>query len=175
MQDLGSRIIMGEPDWDLVEQSVNRFPEKPKRDIVATDGQKVTLGDTTVTLVATPGHTPGTFSAFFEVKDNGKPLTVAYSGGTAFNFVNTIENFETYIASQRKMGQMAAATGATIVMSNHTEFDNAVPKVKAIAARKPGEAHPFEVGKEQVARYFQVTEACAQVARLKLEQAAAKL
>lgn len=174
MQEMGSRIVMGEPDWELVEKSVNRFPEKPKRDMVAADGQKVTLGDTTVTLVATPGHTPGTFSAFFEVKDGGKPLTVAYSGGTAFNFVNTVENFDTYIASQRKMGQMAATAGATIVMSNHTEFDNAVLKIKAIAARKPGEPHPYEVGKDLVARYFKVTEECAQVARLKLVQAAAK-
>ena len=33
----------------------------PKRDIVAKDGMKITLGDRTVTLWLTPGHTPGTF------------------------------------------------------------------------------------------------------------------
>jgi len=62
MQDrFKSRIVMGGPDWELIEGSVNRFPNgKPKRDIVATDGQKITLGDTSVTLVATPGHTEGT-------------------------------------------------------------------------------------------------------------------
>src|SRR5262245_52972652 len=55
MQDrFGSRIVMGGPDWEYVEQSVNRFPNgKPKRDIAATDGQKITLGDASVTLVAT--------------------------------------------------------------------------------------------------------------------------
>ena len=70
---------------------------KPKRDIVATDGQKITLGDASVTLVPTPGHTPGTLSMLFQVKDNGKPLTVAYSGGTAFNFPNDVPHFDTYI------------------------------------------------------------------------------
>jgi hypothetical protein len=45
----------------------------PRRDIVAQDGQKLTLGDTTVTLVFTPAHTESTFSLFFQVKDNGKP------------------------------------------------------------------------------------------------------
>src|SRR6195256_2142810 len=52
MQDrVGARLIMGGPDWEMIEQSVNRFPNgKPKRDIVAMDGQKITLGDTTVTL-----------------------------------------------------------------------------------------------------------------------------
>jgi glyoxylase-like metal-dependent hydrolase (beta-lactamase superfamily II) len=43
MQDrFGSRIVMGEPDWRFVENSVNRYSQgetsvKPKRDIVAQD------------------------------------------------------------------------------------------------------------------------------------------
>ena len=129
------------------------------------------LGDASVTLVHTPGHTPGTLSMIFEVKDGGKPLTVAYSGGTAFNFVNTVPNFDTYIASQRKMAAAAANAKATVLMSNHSEFDNAVTKIRTIAARQQGEPHPFEIGAEAVARYFRVTEGCAQVARLKLIQA----
>src|SRR6202166_2355751 len=99
MQDrFKSHIVMGGPDWDSVEKSVNQYPNgKPKRDIVATDGGKVTLGDTSVTLALTPGHTAGTVSVFFQVKDNGRPLTVAYSGGTAFNFPNDVPHFDTYI------------------------------------------------------------------------------
>jgi len=167
-----SRIIMGGPDWDMVEKSVNQYPNgKPKRDIAVTEGQKVTLGDGSVTIVPTPGHTPGTLSMLFEVKDNGKPLTVAYSGGTAFNFVNDVPHFDTYIASQRKMGAAAAQANVTVLMSNHSEFDNAVSKIKMMAARKPGELHPFEIGAAAVSRYFKVTDECAQVARLKLLQA----
>ena len=165
----GVRIVMGGPDWDSIEKSVNGYPQgKPKRDIVAQDGQKITVGDNTVTIVLTPGHTPGTLSMVFSVKDKGKPINVAYSGGTAFNFPSTVPNFDVYIASQRKMGKAAADSNATILMSNHTEFDSAVPKIRAIAARKPGEPHPFEVGKDVVQRYFKVTEECAQAQRLRL-------
>jgi metallo-beta-lactamase class B len=165
----GSRIVMGAPDWEMIERSQNQYPNgKPKRDIVAQDGQKITLGDTSVTLVSTPGHTPGTTSMIFQVKDNGKPITVAYNGGTAFNFPNDVPHFDIYIASQRKMGAAAAAAGATILMTNHSEFDNAVSKVKMIAGRKPGEASPFELGSEAVGRYFKVSEECAQLARWKL-------
>jgi len=173
MQDrFHSRLVMGAPDWDSIEKSQNQYPHgKPKRDIVAADGQKITLGDSSVTLIATPGHTPGTLSMIFQVKDNGRPLTVAYSGGTAFNFVNDVPHFDTYINSQRKMAEAAARAGATILMSNHSEFDNAVTKIKLMAARKPGEPHPFEIGRDAVARYFKVTDECAQVARLKLQQA----
>ena len=170
-----SRLVLGAPDWEMIEKSVNQYPQgKPKRDIVGTDGQKITLGDTTVTLVATPGHTPGTLSMIFQVKDNGTPLTVAYSGGTAFNFPNDVPHFDTYIASQRKISAAAAAANATVLMTNHSEFDNAVTKIKLMAARKAGEPHPFEVGRDAVGRYFKVMEECAQVARLKLLQAAPK-
>ena len=172
MQDRGARIIMGGPDWDMIEHQVHRFPNgKPKRDMVATDGQKVTLGDTSVTLIATPGHTPGTMSMIFQVKDHGKPLTVAYNGGTAFNFPNDVPHFDTYIASQRKMAKAAADAGATILMTNHSEFDNAVTKIKMMAARKPGEPSPFEIGADAVQRYFKVTETCAELARWRLQHA----
>src|SRR5258708_31928466 len=160
MQDrFKSHIIMGGPDWDSIEKSVNGYPEgKPKRDIVADDGQKLTLGDTTVTILTTPGHTPGTLSMTFPVKDHGRTLYVAYSGGTAFNFPSTVPNFDIYIQSQRKMAAAAAAANATILMSNHSEFDGAISKIKMLASRKAGEPHPFEVGQEAVARYFRVSE-----------------
>jgi metallo-beta-lactamase class B len=127
-----------------------------------------------VTLVATPGHTPGTTSMIFTVKDNGKPLTVAYNGGTAFNFVNDVPHFDIYINSQRKMAAAAAAANATVLMTNHSEFDNAVTKIKTIGARKAGEPHPFELGTETVGRYFKVTDECAQLARFKLQERPAK-
>ena len=170
MQDrFGSRIVIGEGDWEMIEKSVNSFPNgKPKRDIVAMDGQKITLGDRTVTLVLMPGHTPGTVSMIFQVKDNGTPLTVAFSGGTEFNFVNDVPHFDTYINSARKFAAAAAAAGATILMTNQSEFDNAASKIRMLADRRPGEPHPLNLGRDAVQRYFKVFDECAQVARLKL-------
>jgi len=170
MQDrYKSHIIMGGPDWDSIEKSVKGYPEgKPKRDIVADDGQKLTLGDTTVTILTTPGHTPGTLSMIFPVKDHGRTLNVAYAGGTAFNFPSTVPNFDIYIQSQKKMAAAAAAANATILMTNHSEFDYATTKIKLLGVRKTGEPHPYEIGKEAVARYFTVTDECAQAQRLKV-------
>ena len=140
----GTRVIMGAADWDAIIKANNMPGGVPKRDIVATDGQKLTLGDQTVTIIATPGHTLGTLSFLFPVKDNGKTLTVAYSGGTAFNFPRTAQNFAIYEASQKKMAAAAAAAGATILMSNHTEFDRAWDRVRAAQVpRAAGEPHPY--------------------------------
>jgi metallo-beta-lactamase class B len=164
----GAHVIMGAPDW---ESTLQRPPSSaggvPKRDIVVTDTQKLTLGDTTITIVPTPGHTPGTLSVIFPVKDRGRALTVAYSGGTAFNFPRAAENFQIYENSQKRMAQAAAEAGASILMTNHTEFDGAYDKVRiAQLPRAAGEPHPYEIGAAAVARYFTVTADCAESQRL---------
>jgi metallo-beta-lactamase class B len=171
----GPRVVMGGPDWDLVAKYPNRYKTMaPKRDIVASDGMKITLGETTVTIWLTPGHTPGTLSYTFPVLDRGRPVNVAYSGGTAFNFVNNtpdpgIQNFQTYIDSQKHMAAKAAAIGATVLLSNHSEFDNAFNKNRMLAGRGNG-PHPYEIGADWVQRYFQVMQGCARAAQLRLEQ-----
>lgn len=170
-----ARVVMGAPDWETVAKYPNRFKTMaPKRDIVATDGMTITLGGTAVTIWHTPGHTPGTLSYTFTVSDRGRPVSVAYSGGTAFNFVNNtpdpgIRNFQTYIDSQRKMAEKAAAVRATVLLSNHSEFDNAVNKNRMLAGRGNG-PHPYEIGTDWVQRYFQVMQGCARAAQLRLEQ-----
>ena len=165
-QRFHAHIIMGGPDWDAIEKAHPMPGGTPKRDMVATDGEKLALGDTTVTIVFTPGHTLGTLSLLFQVKDQGKPLNVVYSGGTAFNNQFDAERFQMYIASQRKLARLAADSSATVLLSNHSEFDDAYTKARLLATRKPGEPNPFEVGSESVARYFTTTDECAQAASL---------
>ena len=169
LQDrFGTRVVMGGPDWDLIEKNVNIPGGVPKRDIIGMDGQKITLGDTSVSLVSTPGHTFGTLSMIFTVKDRGRPLTVAYSGGTAFNFPKDAARYDTYIASQQKMAEAAKAAGATILMSNHSEFDDAWDRGRLVRLRRTGEPHPYELGNDAVQRYFTMTSECAMAAREKL-------
>jgi len=171
----GARVVMGAPDWDTVEKYPNRYKTMaPKRDIVATDGMKIALGGRTVTIWTTPGHTPGTLSYTFTALDRGRTVNIAYSGGTAFNFVNNtpnpgIRNFQTYIDSQKKMAQKAAAVHATVLLSNHSEFDDAYNKNRMLAGRGAG-PHPYEVGEESVQRYFTVMQNCARAAQIRLEQ-----
>ena len=174
----GAQVVMGGPDWDLVKQYPNRYKTMaPKRNITATDGMKLTLGDTTVTIWLTPGHTDGTLSYIFTVFDKGRPLQVAYSGGTAFNFPTNppelgIRAFQSYMESQKRMAQKAAAAGATVLLSNHSEFDNAYNRNRMLAGRGEG-PHPYVLGTEWVQRYFQVMQDCARASQLDLEQRAA--
>jgi metallo-beta-lactamase class B len=161
LQDhFGTRIILSAADWDLFESNT-AASARPKRDMVATDGQKLTLGDTTLTLHLTPGHTPGTISTLIPVKDNGQSHLLAEWGGTAFNFTRNRSNFQTYIDSAKRFSEIVAKAGADGIISNHTNYDGSKIKQPALGTRKAGERHPYIVGNDSVRRYLKVAEECA--------------
>ncbi len=167
-----AKVVMGAPDWDsTLQRPATAAGGVPKRDIaVGPEGTKITLGDTTVNVVATPGHTQGTLSYLFPVKDGARSLVVAYSGGTAFNFPRLAQNFAIYRDGAKKMGEAAKAAGATILMTNHTEFDRAYDRARlAQLPRAAGEKHPYETDAATVQRYFEMTGLCAESQRLSME------
>jgi metallo-beta-lactamase class B len=169
-EKFGTRIVMSAADWDFAEASTRLPAEiKPKRDVVAADGSKLTLGNTTLTLHLTPGHTPGTISTIFTVQDGGQTHTVATWGGTSFNFQPSPQAFQTYINSAVSYEDVVKAAKPDIILSNHTIFDGSLPKFAALAARKPGDPHPFVVGQDSVQRYVKVAEECARGQLLKLK------
>ncbi len=163
-----TRIILGAPDWDLLERNT-RTPQ-PRRDIIATDGQHLTLGETTATLYLTPGHTPGTISTLVPVTDGGRPHLAAAWGGTAFNFPRTPENFKTYIASAERFRDIVTKAGADVLIANHTNFDGSKVKIPALATRRRGDPHPYVIGTDAVQRYLTVAAECAKAALVALQE-----
>lgn len=165
LQDrFGARVVLGNGDWELIERSKTKPGGTPKRDITITDGQKITLGDTTVTAISTPGHTPGGYGLIFKAFDRGRPVTVAYASGTAFSSY-TRSWFDAFVVSLKKMADAASASGATVLLSNHTAFDDAWTKARLAAWRPAGASNPFEVGADAVKNYFTVMEQCSLAAR----------
>ena len=150
---------MSAGDWEMIAASRN--PNKPTRDQVVTDGQKLTLGDTTLTFTLTPGHTPGTVSTLIPVKDNGTPHLVAEWGGTGFNFPRAAETFKTYAASAEKFKDIATRAGADALISNHSNPDGSKMKIPALALRRPGDPHPYVIGAKAVQDYLTVAGECA--------------
>jgi len=170
-KQFGAKVVMGAPDWESTLQRPATAPGGvPTRDVaVGADGMKLTVGDTTIDLVATPGHTPGTLSYVFPVKDQGRTVVVAYSGGTLTGAFGTNgARWDEYIESQKRISKAAADAGATVILSNHSEYDNAYTKARLISAkREAGENHPFVVGANGVQRYFTVMIECATASKLR--------
>ena len=170
----GVVIVYGTGEWPSVLARTVPHATRSGPENDGTDGRVITVGDVSLKIITMPGHTPGTISFLFEFEDNGEKIKVAYPGGTAISFTGTAATYDQYIGSARKFAQAAAAFGATALMSNHTEFDNAYYKAFTAEARREGRKglwddvpNPFDVGQREVVNYFAVVELCAMAAKLR--------
>ncbi|MGD8870664.1 MAG: MBL fold metallo-hydrolase [Gemmatimonadota bacterium] len=170
LQQYGARIVMGEADWDMYENSDAGYL-KATRDIVATDGMEIELGDHVVRTYLTPGHTHGTISSIFTVHDHGEPHVVALWGGTLFNFRDSPEDprrdrLVDYEQSARHFREVASEAGADIILSNHPPYDGSTVKIPMLAERATGDPHPYVLGADAVGRFLTVAEECAVATRI---------
>jgi metallo-beta-lactamase class B len=155
----GARLLMTATDWDMVERDNPRW--KPKRDLPITDGQTLTLGDTTLTMYVTPGHTNGTVSTLIPLRDGATAHVAALWGGTLFNFGPDAARFAAYQSSAARMRDLATAAGADVLLSNHTDYDGSKIKLPALKTRAAGAPNPYVVGTDSVRRYLTVANECA--------------
>lgn len=80
-------------------------PEVEKRgyfkpDLLIDDGDRLTLGNTTIVFMVTPGHTKGTLSFFFHTTLDGKTYRVGSFGGAGVN--SLVRSFPTFYESCRE-------------------------------------------------------------------------
>ena len=176
LQQRGARVVMSADDWELLATDPGRWP-KAKKDIVATDGYKLTLGDTTLVLHHTPGHTLGTISTVIPLKDGNRTHTAVLWGGTGFNWRSGSSRYitparpakfwyEQYANSARKLRDIATKAGADVLLSNHPQYDGTKAHLAALTRRRPGDAHPYVVGNDSVTRFLTVAEECAKAGPL---------
>ena len=158
----GARVVMGAADYDLLDR--NNPAWKPKRDLVATDGMRLTLGDFTMTLHLTPGHTEGTISTIFPVRDGNRQHMVATWGGTSFNFGRLRPRLLSYADQAARFRGLVEKANAEVILSNHPGMDGTHPRIAALRTRAAGQPHPFVVGNAVVQRYLRGVEQCAHAA-----------
>jgi metallo-beta-lactamase class B len=162
-QKYGSRIVASDADWTMMETKLEfdtpLWGRPPKRDVSVVDGDKVTLGDTSVEILITPGHTMGTISPIFDVRSGSEKHRAMLWGGTGFNFGKKPERMQAYIDASARARDVAKEQGVDVFISNHNQFDRAVEK---LAAKTPDGANPFVLGAPTVQRALTVMNECAQ-------------
>jgi metallo-beta-lactamase class B len=170
-----ARIVMSEADWTVMVKSNEPNELKAKKDMVATDGMKLTLGDTTITLYLTPGHTPGTIATMIPLRDGNQRHMGVIWGGMAPSYErygvryysSLQETFKTWSSSIKRFHDLATKAGADVYLAIHPHYDRTLDKVRAVKYRKPGAPHPF-VSKDEVNRFLTIMGECtdAQLARV---------
>lgn len=149
------RVIMGAPDW--ATHVAGARPDRPAmtRDMDATDGQKLTVGDTTVTLVLTPGHTPGTIAMLLPVRHLGRTHTALILSGTQF------PTRESLAAFQHVFNDFAKKQNAETALGGHPDIlVNKLPAMEALGRQYPTGPHPFLYGPDRFSRYLDIMLEC---------------
>jgi len=163
-------VIMSEVDYDLLAKDNTPADLKPMKDMVAKDGEKITLGDTTVTMYFTPTSTPGNMSLIFPVKDGNQRHMAGMWGGDYVRIVqegiqmwpDTQTMMKGYIASSLRFKDLESKAGVDTLVHPHAEYDGTFEKIEALRSRKPGDPHPFVIGKDDVQRFAALHVECGE-------------
>jgi metallo-beta-lactamase class B len=157
-QKYGAHVIASAIAWKNMPTANRGAGLDPVHDMDIADGQKFTLGDTTLTFYVTPGHTDGTISFIVKSTDHGVPHVVGFFGG--MGSPRTEANRDTIISSYQRWRAIASGVGADTLIANHQGEDHAVDNIEFIRVRHAGDRNPFVVGKAAYQRYFEIQEEC---------------
>lgn len=154
---------MGAPDWKRHLASAR--PDRPvmTHDSNVTDGQTLTLGDTTARLALTPGHTPGTIAMLLPVKHQGRTHTALLMSGTQMPAHQSLAAFEHVFDDFAKKQHAEAALGS------HPGTLLSLETLEALGRAYPSGPHPLLYGPQRFARYLDSILECGRARLTALE------
>lgn len=118
------------------------------------DGDTITLGDKTIYVYSTPGHTPGCLSYIFPVNDNGEIHMAALWGGTTPPW--TKPEVGQYLKSLDYFIDAAIHKNVDVALSNHTGIDNGQERIAYSRTRLTYMPNIYIIGPDGFRKYCQV-------------------
>ena len=114
-------------------------------DMYLTDGQRIQLGNTTVEVVFTPGHSPGCVSFIFPVRDRGEKHVVGLMGGSSVP--GTWNEALVYHTSVEYFKQKSIEAKCDVGLAVHAkQYKDDFEKIPTL---QPGVPHPLVLGTER--------------------------
>ncbi|MEI0531413.1 MBL fold metallo-hydrolase [Brachyspira pilosicoli] len=152
----GAKTVLTKTDTDLM-YNLNtgaNSPRSPKTkvDIYAKNKDVITLGDVSITILETPGHTPGCSSYIFPVKYKGKEYTAVLWGGTGLP--KDKELVKKYKQSAEYFKKEALSRNASVSLTAHLFADNGYANLEKVSNLKEGEQNPFIMNRENMEKYL---------------------
>lgn len=146
-----ARFVMTQRGWDEGHASARQSEGTPRAwrmvetDLVVRDGDALTVGDTTFTVYETPGHTFGTASYEFPVRDGATVHRAFTVGGLGLNAIESSKQVEAFIASVRRIEGLIERRPdpVTVHLTTHPFSNGLIEASKRLAARPAGGPHPL--------------------------------
>jgi metallo-beta-lactamase class B len=164
------KVIMGRDDWPLYMKSVASTEGQGARlknhtpmtkDIDATDGMKITVGDVTATIYQMTGHTPGSLGMVVPIRWQSKvhPILLVTAG-------TDVHNREALVGGYEHIWDMGIQSKVESVMQVHPNTNmNILARTKYVNDSYPPAKNPLLYGPERTKRYIEIMRTCT-LARL---------
>lgn len=134
----GAKTLIGKDDYEKAKKYFTA-------DIKISDGDVLSLGNTKVEFMETPGHTKGTISLFFETVSGGVAYRVGMFGGAGANTMKKgCLDFEGAREAYRASLHRLMKERVDVFIGNHTWNNDTFEKARV--KRETGE-NPFIDGK----------------------------
>ncbi|MDD1651061.1 MAG: MBL fold metallo-hydrolase [Methylococcaceae bacterium] len=142
-----ARFVMTKAGWDEAIETARASEATPRRwsmiasEITVKGGDAIRFGGNTFTVLETPGHTLGTASYVFDVKDGIGTYRAITIGGFGLNAVKDSKQVEAYIASVDRVRTLVkhAAQPVTVHLAMHPPTIGLMETREKLAVRKAGE------------------------------------
>ncbi len=160
----GLRVMASEADWGPLGGVPN--PES-----VIHDGQVVNVGETPITFLLIPGHTPGTIAAMFPVFDRGQRHVALLAGG--IGPTGGVDMHRTAISSIAHVSAAAKQASVDVLIDPHEAIidSTAWGYIMHPEERKPNQ-NDLIVGTDRLQRFTQMLSTCMQARVVMYQQKA---
>ena len=129
----------GTADLSYAKELGMEFNETFEPDVLLKDGDRISLGNTEITALATPGHTAGAMSYFFDVTDGRRTLRAGLPGGIGTNTLcrSYLDKYGlSYDCRDRFFAAMDKLKNekVDIFLGNHMKHNNTPEKYKKLVS-----------------------------------------
>lgn len=165
MQDTyGGPVYTGSLDADAFTPANTRNPFTGSIKTTLIDNtiltpQKLTVDGVDITVLSTPGHTPGTLSGILPAVSGGKTYKLIFWGGTGTP--TTLAPARQYLEGTERTYQLAKTENVDGTIHTHPFVDGSLAKVDQIRSGSTGGKNPFLIGNASTLRSLSVLRECA--------------
>jgi len=140
----GAQVVVGRLDAPATKEFRPGGKEHPI-DRMVDEGDKVTLGGTTLTAHVLPGHTKGCLAWTMDLQESGKTYHALVECSLNGQFLQYVGNtdYPTIVEDMRTTYKKARELPADVFLSSHASFYGLAAKYAKLETRREGDPNPF--------------------------------
>jgi len=167
-QTYGAQVIASGPAWAAMASN----PDAPAQGLTVADGQRLTIGATSIDVSSTPGVTAGALSLIFPVTDKGTLRAAAYHSTLAVP--QSIDDKLIHLDSLARFGTRSQAAGVNVLLSSYQAEDLSIYNQDLLRHRRAftrsprsaadfQDAHPYVMTTSSYQNFLRILSECTRV------------